>query len=137
MSVNTKIQMFVMDSLGGIFPISPSLKQQIAQVYGGKRSVLIICRLSVQQQVKSKNYELLAAAFAIEGMIPPECHMTIVRCTHTLHLALERATWTLSFKEEIPRRICYIPRPKGQSTSWLNQHAGVEAATRDIIYDHL
>ena len=71
MSVNTKIQMFVMDSLGGIFPISPSLKQQIAQVYGGKRSVLIICRLSVQQQVKSKNYELLAVAFAIEGMIPP------------------------------------------------------------------
>ena len=56
----------VMDSLGGICPMSCSLEQQIAQVYGGSRSQLTIHGLSVQQQAGVKDCGLFAIAFAVE-----------------------------------------------------------------------
>ena len=57
----------VMDSLGGLcHTISPSLEQQIAQVYGGGRQQLTVHSLSVQQQVGVKDCGLFAVAFAVE-----------------------------------------------------------------------
>ena len=120
-SVNTKKEsdVYVMDSLGGVCPMSHSLQQQIAQVYGGRsrRSQLIDHSRSVQQQVGVKDCGLFAGPLLLRcarRMISPECPTTKVRCAHTLHLAFKRATWTLSLRTKVPEN---IPRPKGQSVS--------------------
>lgn len=119
-SVNTNkdSDVYVMDSLGGVFPISPSLQQQIAQVYGGKRSQLIIRRLSVQQQVGAKDCGLFAVAFAVEvcqrndpsrvSYDQNKMRSHFVSCLEKGHLD----TFPQGRKSQEN-----TPRPKGQSTS--------------------
>ena len=119
-SVNTNkdSDVYVMDSLGGIFPISPSLKQQIAQVYGGKRSQLIIRRLSVQQQVGAKDCGLFAVAFAVE--VCQRNDPSRVSYDHSKmrsHFASCLEKGHLDTFPQGRKSQENIPRPKGQSTS--------------------
>jgi hypothetical protein len=126
-----------MDSLGGVFPLSPALRQQIVKVYGGKRSQLIIRKLSVQQQVGAKDCGLFAVAFAVEV-----CHGNDPSRLSYDQSKL-RSHFTSCFQKgpldtfpqgriESPRRIFLAQRAsQSQFLGWLNQHVGVEAAARD------
>ena len=109
---------YVMDSLGGIFPISPSLKRQIAQVYGGRRSQLIIRRLSVQQQVGAKDCGLFAVAFAVE--VCQRNDPSRVSYDHSKMRSHFASCLEKGHMDTFPRGRKSqenIPRPKGQSTS--------------------
>ena len=119
-SVNTSkdSDVYVMDSLGGVCPISQSLQQQIAQVYGGKRSHLVIRRLSVQQQVGVKDCGLFAVAFAVDvcqrnnpsrvSYDQRKMRSHFASCLQKGHLD----TFPQGRKSQEK-----IPRPKGQSIS--------------------
>ena len=119
-SVNTKKEsdVYVMDSLGGVCPMSHSLEQQIVQVYGGRRSQLIIRSLSVQQQVGVKDCGLFAVAFAVEvcqrndpskvSYDQGKMRSHFASCLQKGHLI----TFPRGQKSQEN-----IPRPKGQSIS--------------------
>ena len=119
-SVNTKKEsdVYVMDSLGGVCPMSHSLQQQIAQVYGGRRSQLIVRSRSVQQQVGVKDCGLFAVAFAVEVCQKNDpSSVSYDQSKMRSHFASCLQKGHLDTFPQGQKSQENIPRPKGQSVS--------------------
>ena len=98
--------------------MSHSLQQQIAQVYGGRRSQLIVRSRSVQQQVGVKDCGLFAVAFAVEVCQKNDpSSVSYDQSKMRSHFASCLQKGHLDTFPQGQKSQENIPRPKGQSVS--------------------